>query len=96
MARPVTEDPQTLANVITGLGGTVIPGDTFRFDLPLEMVREVVPKINQLGVGVRKISERIEDHPTRLLTPQTVATLELYRPQEQNNDPLREAYFTRR
>ena len=73
MAKPVTTDPNTLAAVVTGLGGTVIPGETFRFDLPLASVRDVVPRLNELGVGVRKVSERIEDGPTKLFSPMTVA-----------------------
>jgi hypothetical protein len=84
MTKPMIDDPNTLANVVTGLGGTVIPGPTFRFDLPLADVREVVPKLNQLGVGVRKVSERTEDNPTKLRSPMTVATLELYCPNETN------------
>ena len=50
MVKPiVTDNPDVLANVVTGLGGTVIPGPTFRFYLPLEKVREVVPKIQRSG-----------------------------------------------
>ena len=89
MPKICVDDPNTLAAVVTSLGGTVIPGDTFRFDLPLEAVREVVPRINELGVAVRKISERIEDHPTRLRCPRSVATLELYR-RPPGNDRLPE------
>jgi hypothetical protein len=90
MSKLMIDDPNTLAGVVTGLGGTVIPGPVFRFDLPLSQVREVIPKINELGVGVRKISERVEDNPTKLFSPQTVATLELYRPEEPKRDRLPE------
>jgi hypothetical protein len=90
MAKPVTTDPGALAAIVTGLGGRVINGDVFRFDLPLESVREVVPKLNEMGLGVRTISQRIEDHPTKLFTPQTVARLELYRPPEEKLDRLPE------
>jgi hypothetical protein len=77
------DDPNTLAGIVRGLGGVVLEGSrTFRFDLPLAKVREVVPRLNDLGVGCRKISERVEDSPTKLFSPQTVATLELYRPQK--------------
>jgi hypothetical protein len=79
MSRPLVENPDTLAAIVTDLGGTVIPGRTFRFDLPLSQVKEAVPKINELGVGVRKISERIEEDPTRPLCAITMTTLELYR-----------------
>ena len=65
-AKPVTTDPNTLANIVTGLGGTVIPGPTFQFDLPLSEVKTAIPKINELGIGCRKLSERVEDDPVRL------------------------------
>ena len=82
MSKIIIDDPNALASVVTGLGGSVIPGRTFRFDLPLGSVRDVVPRLNELGVGVRKISERIEDNPTKLFSPITVATLELFRREE--------------
>ena len=71
-------NPQTLANVVTELGGTVVHAETFQFDLPLSEVKTVVPKLSELGVGVRKLSERVGDHPTKLFSPITVARLELY------------------
>ena len=78
---PVTTDPNTLANIVRGLGGTPVPGRTFMFDLPLDRVRECVPRINDLGLAVRKVSERQEEHPTRIGNSQSVATLEIFRPQ---------------
>jgi hypothetical protein len=63
---PVTTDPNTLANIVTGLGGTVVPGPTFVFDLPISEVKTAIPKINELGIGCRKVSERVEDDPVRL------------------------------
>jgi hypothetical protein len=71
-------NPDTLAHVITELGGTVVQADSFQFDLPLSEVKTVVPKLSELGVGVRKLSERVGDHPTKLFSPITVARLELY------------------
>ena len=76
---PVTTDPNTLAHIVTGLGGTVIPGQTFRFDLPVEKVKEAIPRINDLGLGVRRISERQEENPTKLGCSWGVVTLELHR-----------------
>ena len=52
--------------IVTGLGGTVIPGPTFQFDLPLSEVKTAIPKINELGIGCRKLSERVEDDLVRL------------------------------
>jgi hypothetical protein len=70
---------QALAGVITELGGTVVPANTFQFDLPLGQVREFIPKVHQLGVGVRKLSERVESNPAKALyEPITMARLELY------------------
>jgi hypothetical protein len=76
--KPLVQNPKTLAAVVTELGGTVVPADTFVFDLPLSEVKDVVPRIHELGVGIRKISERVEHNPTKLFSPITVARLELY------------------
>jgi hypothetical protein len=86
MTKPVTEDPQTLANIVTGLGGAVIPGRTFQFELPRENVREVIPKINELGIRCRTVSEKVKDHPTRLNCQQSVLTIELYKSDEKQFD----------
>jgi hypothetical protein len=82
MAKPIVDDPNVLAGVVQAYGGTVIPGQVFRFDLPLEKVREVIPKLNELGVGCRKVGEYITDHPTKIFCPMGVATIELFRPDE--------------
>ena len=83
------DDPNALAALVTQLGGTPIEGETFRFDLPREEVSTVVPKLNAVlgeGIGVRKVSERIDDHPTRYEV-RTVTTLELYRREPKDFDP---------
>lgn len=82
MTKMVVDDPNTLAGVVTQLGGVVLPGRTFRFELPLSEVNTVVPKLNQLGVAARSISERVESHPTQLRCNHTVMTLELFRAPE--------------
>ena len=82
MSKPITTDPNALAAVITGLGGTVIPGPTFRFDLPLSEVRTVIPKINELGLRCERVSERVEDHPTQLRCSRSVVTVALFRDTE--------------
>ena len=75
MAKLVTTDPNTLAAVVTGLGGRVINGDVFGFDLPLESVREVVCEIERNGPRrPENLGERIKDHPTKLFNPQAVET----------------------
>lgn len=92
MSNPLADNPNALAAVIESYGGQVIPGPVFRFDLPLEKVREIVPRINALGVGVFKVSERIAEHPTRLNNLQTVATLGLYRQPEKSGDLALESF----
>jgi hypothetical protein len=74
-------DPNALAALVESLGGTVIPGRTFRFDLPMSRVREVVPRIHELaGLRVEKVDERNEfGDPSGLDRVQTVVTLELKR-----------------
>jgi hypothetical protein len=77
---PVITNPNVLRGIIDGLGGRCVPAPTFQFDLPLSQVREIIPKISDsTGLGVRKISETIGEHPTRLGDAQTIARLELYR-----------------
>jgi hypothetical protein len=92
----LADDPNSLAAVITSFGGEVIPGPVFRFDLPLEKIKEVVPKINQLGIGVFKVDEKMRDHPTRLNSLQSVATLGLYRQPEKSNDTSLESIIISR
>ena len=82
MAKPAITDPRALAVLVEGLGGTPLVGQTFRFDMPLEKTREIVPRLNELHLGVRKVSERIEQHETRLGDAQTIVTCEIFRPQE--------------
>ncbi len=87
-------DPNALANIVTSLGGSVIYGaPTLQFELPLEKARQVVPELNKLGVGCRKVRERTGDHPTQLSTPMSIATIECYRPAEGELKELREAWF---
>jgi hypothetical protein len=79
--RPIVTNPNAVANVTTALGGVVIPGRTFMVDLPQEDVREFVPKIRDtLGLGCRRVSERVAEHPRKLGCTQNIVTLELYKP----------------
>ncbi len=90
------QNPDSLAQIVTSLGGSVIYGaPTLQFDLPLEKAREVIPELNKLGVGCRKLRERTGDHPTQLSTPMSIATIECYRPKEEELKELREAWFQR-
>jgi hypothetical protein len=78
LTKSLADNPQALAAVLTSYGCNVIPGPTFRFEIPLENVREVIPKINELGVGVSRISEKTTDHPRRFGT-YTVVECALHR-----------------
>jgi hypothetical protein len=78
----VTTDPKTLASIVSGLAGTVLPTRTFQFELPRESVKEVIPRINELGIRCRTVSERVADHPTRLNCSQSILTIELFKSDE--------------
>jgi hypothetical protein len=83
--------PDSLAQIVTSLGGSVIYGaPTLQFDLPLEKAREVIPELNKLGIGCRKLRERTGDNPTRVFAPMSIATIECYRPKENELKELRE------
>ncbi len=77
---PTVTDVNALRHIVESLGGSVVAGPTFRFDLPLSEIREVIPKLNETtGLGVRRLSERIEEDPIRLGKNQSIITCELYR-----------------
>jgi hypothetical protein len=82
MAKPVLQDVNVLAGVIQSLGGTLVPAPTLQFDLPLAQVRDVIPRLNELGVGCRKLSERVEENPTKMFSDQSVVRIECHRPDE--------------
>jgi hypothetical protein len=75
MAKPMVTDARALSEVITALGGNPI-NDTWKFNLPKSEVRTVVPKLNALGLGCRKVSEFTESGPQ----VRSIVTLELYKP----------------
>jgi hypothetical protein len=77
---PIITDVNALVSIVRGLGGHPIPAQSFQFDLPLSRVREVIPKINDCtGLGVREVSQRVEQCETRLGDAETITRLELYR-----------------
>lgn len=80
--KPVTTNPDALAAIVTGLGGTVIPGPTFQFDLPMSEVKTAIPKINDLGLGCRRLSERVEDDPVRLNCQRNMVRIALIKSDE--------------
>jgi hypothetical protein len=74
---PLLNDSNTLAGIVQSLGGTMLSDPRgFRFNLPLDQVRDAVPKLNRLGVGVRKVNEFTEMGPRT----RSIAVLELYKP----------------
>lgn len=89
----LADDPKLLADLITALGGRVIPGESFRFDLPLSQVKETVPKLTRLGLGVRKVDEHQDDGPPNSINRiQSIATLELYRPESKRLNRIPEGF----
>jgi hypothetical protein len=88
--KPVVENPAVLAELVTGLGGSVVPADTFIFDLPRSKVAEVVPELNKLNIGVKKVGEATVENPSRLFSDQTMVRLQLVRqPEAKGDDVLR-------
>lgn len=81
MSQPISTDPNTLAAIVTGLGATVVPAESFQFDLAMRDAERVVPRLNELGLGVRRVSERVEPDPIRPSAIISVVRCELYRPQ---------------
>ena len=79
MRKPVTENPDALAAIVTGLGGQVVPGSHFQFDLLQEDVREVIPRLNDLGLRCERISEWVTDHPRQINRNCTVVRIGLYK-----------------
>ena len=74
----VVDNPDTLAPLIRDMGGTIVPGPTFQFEIPLADVAAIVPKIHALGVSVKKISEQLDRNPFKArYEPQTIAKLAL-------------------
>lgn len=77
----VIDNPDTLAP----LGGTVVSGSNkFLFDLPLNKVADVVPKLVELGLKVVKEGEYLTRNPVKArYEPMSVARLGLrYRDEE--------------
>jgi len=75
----VVDNPDTLAPLIRDMGGTVISGTSrFLFDLPLNKVADVVPKLVQLGLRVTKEGEYLTRTPVKArYEPMSVARLGL-------------------
>jgi hypothetical protein len=70
------------------LGGTLVPGPTFRFDLRRDAIKNVVEKLNKFDdrLGVRRISEHTELGPKVF----TVTRLECFKRPAQKLDRLPE------
>ena len=82
MAKPVLQNSNVIAGVIQSLGGTLVPAPTLQFDLPLSEVKTVIPRLNELGVGCRKLSERVEESPSKMFSDQSIVRIECHRRDE--------------
>jgi hypothetical protein len=80
-----------IAGLIEQLGGTVIPADTLRFDLPLSEVRTAIPRLTELGIGCRRLGERTEAGPAG---PHSVTTIECFPANQGRSTGLDFAHFT--
>jgi hypothetical protein len=80
----IADDSNALAAYISNLGGTIVEAPTFRFEVPLEDVRKVIPEIYKLG-GLRceRVSERIGTNPNTGKT-RTLTTVEVRRKIEED------------
>ena len=79
MAKLSVTDPHTVAGVVTELGGRVISGPSFRFELPQSEVKEVIPKLNELGLRCERVGERVGDHPTQINHQCSYVTIALFK-----------------
>lgn len=80
------DDPQTLASVITALGGQPVAARTMQFECRLGDVKTLVPRLNSLGVRVRKLEghDRVTETSAG---PQTTIRCEVYRRPEEGSEP---------
>jgi len=76
------DNPELLGAYVTQLGGTPIPGRTFRFEMPLAETRRIIPEINKLGAECTRISERTGVNING--KTQTLTTIEISRRQEKS------------
>jgi hypothetical protein len=79
MSKLSVTDPHTVAGVVTELGGRVINGPTLRFELPQSEVKEVIPKLNELGLRCERVGERVGDHPRQINRQCSFVTIALYK-----------------
>jgi hypothetical protein len=76
----LADNPEALGKIIEHLGGTPIPHERFRFEIPLSEARRVIPEINRLNIRCEKVGERQgSDLNGRACS---YATIELKRPPE--------------
>src|SRR5690242_21352610 len=83
-------ESEAAAHLVTALGGRMIDSDIFLFELPMEQVRAVVPKLCDAlpGIGVEKVSERRDQCDSRYAM-ESVVTLKLVRREPQEPDAER-------
>jgi hypothetical protein len=73
----ITHDPQALASYIETLGGTVIEGEKFRFEMPLSETRKIIPEVNKLGLRCERVAERVGNDLQGKVC--NIATIAVYR-----------------
>lgn len=53
----IGDNPQALAAVVTSLGGSIVDDNSFSF--PVGTVREAIPKLETMGIGVTTVRQYV-------------------------------------
>jgi hypothetical protein len=72
-------DSKTLLTLVEGFGGREVPADdVFTFSLPVNKLRDAIPKLGDLGVECRKQQEFVGTNP-RTGKTENIVHLKAYR-----------------
>ena len=61
MTYHIGDDPRALGSIIESLGGKIVSDDSF--ELPIAKLHDALPKLDGMGVVLRKINHRIAEVP---------------------------------
>lgn len=79
MSGHIGDDPQALAGMIAGLGGTIVDDSSFSF--PVAKVTEAVPQLNRMGIDCTTIRQYVATNPRSGKT-ETIAVFSAYKRQD--------------
>jgi hypothetical protein len=80
----IANNPDALARYVEHLGGEIVPAPTFRFQVELGKVREIIPEINRLGLQAVKVDEHTGSDANGKCC--SIATVELRRKPEEKSE----------